>query len=163
MGFPGGSDGKESAWNAGDPGLISGSLKIPWSRKWQLTPVFLPEEFHEQRSLAVCSPWGGKELDMTEWLSIHTHFKTGYKIINSLKLSAFKFCGILYELNEWLSSSPVPNAYFWEVLIILNSCHVITALLGTESNWKKEKLEKKLGFISSYNLGGTIHCSLKRN
>ena len=66
MGFPGGSDGKQSAWNAGYPGLISGSLKIPWSRKWQLTPVFLPEEFHEQRSLAVCSPWGGKELDMTE-------------------------------------------------------------------------------------------------
>ena len=35
-------------------------------RKWQPTPEFLPGEFHGQRSLAVCSPWGRKELDMTE-------------------------------------------------------------------------------------------------
>ena len=37
-----------------------GSLgqKIPWRRKWQLTPVFLPGEFHGQRSLTGCSPWG---------------------------------------------------------------------------------------------------------
>ena len=32
------------------------------------TPVFLPEEFHEHRSLAVCSPWGHKESDKTEQL-----------------------------------------------------------------------------------------------
>ena len=29
MGFPGGSDGKESAWSAGDPGLILGSGRSP--------------------------------------------------------------------------------------------------------------------------------------
>ena len=34
--------------------------KIPWSMKWQLTPVFLPEEFHGQRRLASFSPWGRK-------------------------------------------------------------------------------------------------------
>ena len=33
--------------------------KIPWRRKWQPTPVFLPEKSHGQRSLAVYSPWGG--------------------------------------------------------------------------------------------------------
>jgi len=32
--------------------------KIPWSRKWQTTPVFLPEKFHGQRSLAGYNPWG---------------------------------------------------------------------------------------------------------
>ena len=32
--------------------------KIPWIRKWQLTPVFLPGEFHGQRGLAGYSPWG---------------------------------------------------------------------------------------------------------
>ena len=36
--------------------------KIPWSRKWQPTPVFLPGKFHEQRGLAGYSPWGRKEL-----------------------------------------------------------------------------------------------------
>ena len=40
--------------------------KIPWSRKWQLTPVFSPGKFHGQRSLAGYSPWGPKESDMTE-------------------------------------------------------------------------------------------------
>ena len=39
--------------------------KIPWRRKWQPTPVFLPEESHGQRSLAGYSPWGHKESDTT--------------------------------------------------------------------------------------------------
>ena len=45
-GFPGGSDGEESACNAGDPGSISGSGRFPWRREWLSTPVFLPREFH---------------------------------------------------------------------------------------------------------------------
>ena len=51
-----GSDGKESACNAGDPGSIPGLGRFPWRRKWQPTPVFLPGESHGQRSLAGCSP-----------------------------------------------------------------------------------------------------------
>ena len=39
--------------------------KIPWSRKWQPTPVFLPGKFHEQRTLVGYSPWGCKESDTT--------------------------------------------------------------------------------------------------
>ena len=45
--------------------------KLPWSRKWQPTPVFLPEKFHGQRSLTVYSPWGCKELVMTEPAGTH--------------------------------------------------------------------------------------------
>ena len=37
-----------------------------WRRKWQPTPVFLPGEFHGQRILVECSPWGRKESDMTK-------------------------------------------------------------------------------------------------
>ena len=40
--------------------------KIPWRRKWQPTPVFLPREVHGQSNLVGYSPWGHKELDMTE-------------------------------------------------------------------------------------------------
>ena len=40
--------------------------KIPWKRKWQPSPVFLPGESHGQRSLVGCNPWGPKELDTTE-------------------------------------------------------------------------------------------------
>jgi len=50
MGFSGGSDGKESACNMGDWGSIPGE-KIPWKREWLPTVVFLPREFHGQRSL----------------------------------------------------------------------------------------------------------------
>ena len=38
----------------------------PWRREWQLSPVFLPGEFHAQRRLVGYSPWGHKELDTTE-------------------------------------------------------------------------------------------------
>ena len=44
--------------------------KIPWRREWQPTPLFLPEEFHEQRSLADPSSWGCKESDTTEQLTL---------------------------------------------------------------------------------------------
>ena len=40
--------------------------KIPWRRKWQPTPVFLPGKFHGQRSLVGYSPWGHQESDTTE-------------------------------------------------------------------------------------------------
>ena len=40
--------------------------KIPQRRKWQPNPVFLPREFHGQRSLVGYRPWGCKESDMTE-------------------------------------------------------------------------------------------------
>ena len=46
--------------------------KIPWRRKWQLTPVFLPRKFHGQRSLRGYSLWGQIELDTTEHIS-QTH------------------------------------------------------------------------------------------
>jgi len=39
--------------------------KIPWRRKWQPTPVFLPGESHGQRSLAGYNPLGPQELDKT--------------------------------------------------------------------------------------------------
>ena len=58
--------------NAGDTrdtGLIPGSRKISWKRKWQPTPVFLPGKSHGQGSLVGYSPGGLKEVDMTE----HSH------------------------------------------------------------------------------------------
>ena len=39
---------------------------MPWRRKWQPTPVFLPEILDGQRSLAGNGPCGHKQLDMTE-------------------------------------------------------------------------------------------------
>ena len=70
MGFPGGSDGEESAvWETRVQSMIG---KIPWRREWQPTPVFLPGESHGQRCLAGDTSLGFKESNRTERLTI-TH------------------------------------------------------------------------------------------
>ena len=46
---------------------------IPWRRKWQSTPVFLPRKSHGQRSPVGYSPLGCKESDTTEWLNTCLH------------------------------------------------------------------------------------------
>ena len=53
-------------------------MKIPWRRKWLPAPVLLPRKYRGQRNLAVCNPWGHKELDTTERLSTHTHTQAIY-------------------------------------------------------------------------------------
>ena len=45
--------------------------KIPWRREWLPTSGFLPGESHGQRSLAGYTPWGCKESDTTEQLTLH--------------------------------------------------------------------------------------------
>ena len=42
---------------------------IPWRRKWQPIPLFLPGKFHGQRSLVGYSPRGHRESDTIEQLS----------------------------------------------------------------------------------------------
>ena len=67
----GGSEGKESACNAGDLSSIPGLFgKVHWRREWLPTPILLLEEFHGQRHLGDYSPWGYKESDSTEWLTL---------------------------------------------------------------------------------------------
>ena len=70
QGFPDGSDGKKSACNAGDPSSILGSGRFSWRREWQPTPVFLPGEFPGQRILLGYAPWGPKQLETTERLTL---------------------------------------------------------------------------------------------
>ena len=48
------------------PGFDPWARKILWRREWLPTPVFLPGESHEQRSLVGYSSWGHTESDMTE-------------------------------------------------------------------------------------------------
>ena len=51
------------------PGFDPWVRKSPWRREWLPTPVFLPGEFHGQRSLGGYSPWGHKDSDTTEQLA----------------------------------------------------------------------------------------------
>ena len=57
-------------WHVAKEVLGGKFLVIFWRREWQSTPVFLPGKSHGQRSLVGYSPWGRKELDMTEQLRL---------------------------------------------------------------------------------------------
>ena len=78
QGFPGGSVVKNlpECRRCKRQGFDPWVGKISWRRKWQPTPVFLPGKSHGQRTLTGYSPWGHKELDMTEQLNAHTHSVT---------------------------------------------------------------------------------------
>ena len=62
------------------PGFNPWVGKIPWRRKWQPTPVFLPGKSHGQRSLAGYSPWGRKKSDTIERLTLSLHFSQYHSI-----------------------------------------------------------------------------------
>ena len=70
MGFLGGSEDKASACNAGDPGLVPGLGRSPGEGNGSPLQYSCLENPME-RSSAGYSPWGHKELDMTERLHIH--------------------------------------------------------------------------------------------
>ena len=75
--------------------------KIPWRRNWQPTAVFLPGEFHGQRSLAGYSSWGGKELDTTKQLTLSLSFpKDIYSIPRAMNI---KKTHTIYFLKNMLA------------------------------------------------------------
>ena len=63
---PGGASGQEPACQCRRCRFDPWVRKIPWRRKCQPTPEFLPGESHRQRSLVGYSPWGRKEWETTE-------------------------------------------------------------------------------------------------
>ena len=69
LGFPGGSDGKESTCKAGDLGSIPGLGRSSGGGHGNPLQYFCLENPHGQRHLAGCSPWGHRESDTTEQLS----------------------------------------------------------------------------------------------
>ena len=99
-GFPGGSEGKESVCNAGNPWV----KKIPWRREWQPIPVFLPGELHGQRSLVATVH--GVTKRRTQQTDSHTHKP-------SLKDSSLPIAGrIKPKLISWHAGGfkiPVPT------------------------------------------------------
>ena len=67
--FPGDASGKEATYQCRRHkrcGFNPWVRKIPWGRKWQSTPEFLPRKSHAERSLGCYSPRGCKEADTAE-------------------------------------------------------------------------------------------------
>ena len=85
-GFPGGPHGKEPTCQCRRHKrhrFHPYNSKIPWSKKWQPTPVFLPGKFHGQRKFVAYSPWGHKELDDYSH-EIKRHLLLGRKAMTNL-------------------------------------------------------------------------------
>ena len=115
------------------PGFDPWVGKVPWRREWQPTPVFLPRESHGQRSLASYSPWGCKELDTTEQLTLS---------LTPLSLS----CDHFFQL-------PVINLFNSLILIcmysknMLNTSYYISGSHLGIKDAKVNKIEKILVFM----------------
>ena len=75
MGFPGGSDGKASACDAGDPCLIPGLGRSPGEGSGNPLQYFCLENSMD-RSLVGYSPWGHKKSDIIEQLDLPDHFES---------------------------------------------------------------------------------------
>ena len=75
--------------------------KIPWRTKWHPTTVFLPEKSHGQRSLASFSPWGQKELDLTEHLSTRTDKYTCPPLFLPMEKAMAPHCSTLAWKIPW--------------------------------------------------------------
>ena len=90
--------------------------KILWRREWLPTPVFLPGEFHGQRSLAGYSPWGCKELDMAERLTLKPLTLTdGILAIHSFRKIYWHHCvpdTVLNTCKIWTKQCPSPQGAY---------------------------------------------------
>ena len=85
---------KRICLQCGRSGFIPRVGKIPWRRERLLTPVFWPGESHE-----LYIPWGRKESDTTERLSLH--FTLGHLRALSRVLWAVQYVLITYAFYTW--------------------------------------------------------------
>ena len=66
--------------------------KIPWRRKWQSTPVFLPGKFHRQRSLVGYNLEGHRELGVTEHAHTYMCYQHHIRLLKSVFNHVIFYC-----------------------------------------------------------------------
>ena len=133
--FPGGSDGKS----------ICLQWKIPWRREKLPTLVFWPGEFH-----GLYCPWGRKELDITERLSLHF-------------TSLYKCYGENIKKNKWLESDRVVSMNIWWGIREYLSEEVTWRIMEANhpANWRRVSKTKRISHPKLW--GGTSAvCSRTR-
>ena len=84
---------------------------MPWRKKWQPTPVFLPGKSHGWRSLAGYSPWGHKESDTTERL----HFREIKHLKTVIRYSWTLVCTICLHLRLCLAKKNQIHYLKWVI------------------------------------------------
>ena len=120
--FPGGSEEKASACNAGGPGSDPWVGKITWRRLWQPTPVFLPRESHGQRSLAGYSPRGRKESDTMERLHFSKERRMLEMLLSRYLIGCTKYRHLNRKEKKTSLASPVQSILLLQALLFPSSC-----------------------------------------
>ena len=92
-------NGKESACQCRTHRFSLWVRKIPWRRKWQLTPVSLPGKSHGQKSLEGYSPWGHKRVGHNLATKQHTQKATRRLSVMKATLNS---CVGLSSQGSWL-------------------------------------------------------------
>ena len=82
--------------------------KIPWRRKWQPTSVFLPGESHGLRSLAGYSPWGYKELAISEHVCTSSISLTRLYELNTT-IKAFRTISMGMAIHSGILAWKIPR------------------------------------------------------
>ena len=94
----------------GRPEVDAWVRKISCRREWLLTPVFLPEEFHGQRRLVGYSPWGHRDSDTTEWLTLWLFQESEIDLLCLLFLWRRKSFCLIY--TSWVLIKGKPDFTF---------------------------------------------------
>ena len=133
----------DSCWAIGLLWWLSGeefncqNQKIPWRRKWQPTPVFLPGKSHGQRSLAGYSPWGSKRLrhnlvtKQKQQLWVHgilTAPQAGFALVSCLYLHVLFFVFFFKALLNLLQLCFC--FMFWFLVFGCEACEILAPQTG---------------------------------
>ena len=138
--------------------------KIAWKRDWQPTPVFLPAEFHGQRSLVGYSLWGCKESDTIKWLMLWWFLI--YSVFVFTYLFSHAACGILHSTvkaqspNHWttkkfsiLDTSALSDVSLASIFFFFLVCGLSSPSLNGVF-WRIEVfIFDKIQFIQSFSYG----------
>ena len=115
-GLPWWLSGKESTYQCRRPGFDPWVGKIPWRRKWQLTPVFLPGKSHEQRSLSM----GSHKSQTQQWLNHNNNNKSNKSLS---QVSSGLQTGPSQPELSWLWMAPCYGMKDWKWLKTNCGCY----------------------------------------
>ena len=82
--------------------------KIPWRRKWQPTPVFLPRKSQGQRSLVGYSPWGHKESGTADSTDISPDYRNTKNCLEQTPRPRV-LCSLRMRNQDWIFQLNLPN------------------------------------------------------
>ena len=133
LGFHGGSEGKASACDAGDPGSIPGSGRSPGEENGNSSA--LAWRIHGWRSLVGCSPRGHKESDTTEWLHFHFHFLFIHCPFDLHLCSLFPLtlCVIFSDSSRNNIYLQLLTVYLQNVMLIHGQCKILKSRIPYSS------------------------------